>query len=73
MIGMGDDLQILLQSFYFLSRSRGFYYVLGAMVVAVVIFTTSGTRPERRCSHCQQLARPNAKFCAHCGREFSKS
>lgn len=72
MIGMPDDLEILLQSLYLFSRSRGFYYLLGAMVVAVVIFTTSSTRPEHRCSSCQQPARPNATFCAHCGQQLDK-
>ncbi|MEE9296063.1 MAG: hypothetical protein V3W34_14030 [Phycisphaerae bacterium] len=58
--------------FYVFMQSRGFYYLLGAMVVAVVIFTTSGKRPERCCPRCRQLSRPNARYCAHCGQQLFK-
>ena len=62
----------MLETIDILMRTRGAYYMLGACVVAIVVFTTAAKQPERRCRRCRELNRPMARYCAHCGQALFK-
>jgi hypothetical protein len=51
---------------------RGTYYLIGAFIVAVVVFVTAARRPNPQCKRCREHNRPNAKYCAYCGQRLAK-
>ncbi len=55
-----------------LLRSRGALLVI-VFVIVLVVFTTGGRRPSPRCPRCQDVNRPMARYCAHCGQQLFKS
>ena len=48
-------------------------YVLGAVVVALVLFATAAKSPNPQCPRCKEVNRPMARYCAHCGNPLFKS
>ena len=54
-----------------LLRSRGTLLVIG-FVVALVVFITGAKRPSPRCPRCQEVNRPMARYCGHCGHALFK-
>jgi hypothetical protein len=53
-----------------LLATRSGSFLFGAIVVAIVVFTTAAKSPAPRCRRCREFNRPNARFCAHCGRRL---
>lgn len=53
-------------------HSRAGYYLIGAAVVLLIVFTTAAKSPNPRCPRCGEFNRPMARFCAHCGNSLAK-
>ncbi len=63
---MHDDLDSML------AFSRSAYYLLGAFVVTLAVFTTAARKPAPRCPKCTEHNRPMARFCANCGHPLNQ-
>ncbi len=55
-----------------LAFSRGTFYLLGAFVVTLAVFTTAARNPTPQCPKCKERNRPMARFCAHCGHRLTE-
>lgn len=64
--------------FHALAAAGFFYYdgfgfvCLGGVVVFAVLISLL-FRTSRRCTHCQELNRPEARYCAQCGQPLDAS
>lgn len=56
-----------------LLASRGGDVACFVLVIGAALLAISCRRTDLRCSRCQEINRPQARFCAHCGQPLHPS